>query len=830
MACRSETGGPVTRAHAGIPDNLRESHKPVPPKIFIVEDELVFAEDLRETLEGQGYYVCGNVPTGEEALVAIPEKAPDLVLIDIILAGKMNGIELAEALYASCDIPFIYLTSNIEDETIDSAKCTRPYGYIPKPFDERALFSTIEIALFKHQKDKQIRESEIRYRTFVENIQGIAYRYDRDRVLEFFHGAIEKISGYPAADFIEGRRAWVDIIYTDDRDSVILPDKNDDPAVLKNRSQEYRIVRKDGEIRWIHDQTQVVYRTPASSPLYEGVIYDITPLKVLETDLRKACDIRTLILLMSGHFFRRFLKNGNPGNSTKNPHALASSLSEILEGVGYEMGIHIVSLYQRIPGAEGRPLVSEKLRCVHPNHVPPVGLHSLKDLSSSWNGVARWEDQLLKGFPVFGTIDQFSPEERPFFPDPSVTSIVMIPVFCEDRFWGFIQGHYYDDAHDWTEYEVSSLQIAADIIATIIESGKLTEDPPGFPDSLPLTGEDSARSPDTLMEAAIDIVFVADAGGKIIHMNRAGLDFFGIAGANCDAASYEAFTAFIRDTVLTFPISAPTQRENSPRELELSNRGKSVFLDLTFSPVAGTPGSHRLFMGIARDVTAQKTLQKKQHEIQKKLQLMQKIVRHDLNNQITAIMGYLSLSKKETANPEFTRMIEKEERIVDAIRRSLGFTRIYEHLGDESATWIAVYDVFSEAWASLEPENIRLDLPGDSLEVFADPLFGNVVFNLLDNTLRHGGKDLTSIRVSFRHTDDAVVIVYEDNGAGILAENKEKIFNRGFYTNNGFGLLLSREILSLTGLSICETGIPGRGARFEITVPAGMWRVTGEPE
>jgi PAS domain S-box-containing protein len=828
MACRSETGGQVTRAHAGIPDNLHECREPVPPKIFIVEDELVFAEDLRETLEGHGYCVCGNVPSGEEALVAIPEKAPDLVLIDIILAGKMNGIELAEALCASCDIPFIYLTSNIEDETIDSAKCTRPYGYIPKPFDERALFSTIEIALFKHQTDKQIRESEIRYRTFVENIQGIAYRYDGDRVPGFFHGAIEKISGYPAADFIEGRRAWADIIHTDDRDSVILPNQNDDPVFLKNRSQEYRIVRKDGEIRWIHDQTQIVYRAPSSSPLFEGVIYDITPLKVLETDLRKACDIRTLILLMSGHFFRRFVKNGSQGNSTKDQYALASSLSEILEGVGYEMGIHIVSLYQRTADTDGLPLVSEKLRCVHPNHIPPVDMHSLNDLSSPQNGVARWDDQLLKGFPVFGTIDQFSPEERPFFPDPSITSMVMVPVFCEDRFWGFIQGLYYSDAHDWTEYEVSSLQIAADIVATIIESGKPPEEPSGSLYTLPYPGEDAARPPDTLMEAAIDIVFVADSGGKILHMNRAGLDFFGTEGAKRDTASYERFTEFIRNSILTFPVSSPAQSGDSPRELELPVRGKSVFLDLTLSPVAGTPGARRLFMGIARDVTGQKTLQKKQHEIQKKLQLMQKIVRHDLNNQITAIMGYLSLSKKETDSPEFTKMIEKEERVVDAIRRSLGFTRVYEHLGDESAAWIAVSDVFSAAWASLEPEKIRLDLPRESLEVFCDPLFGNVVFNLLDNTLRHGGKNLTSVRVSFRHTDDEVVIVYEDDGAGILTENKEKIFNRGFYTNNGFGLLLSREILSLTGLSICETGIPGKGARFEIAVPAGMWRFTKE--
>ena len=90
------------------------------------------------------------------------------------------------------------------------------------------------------------------------------------------------------------------------------------------------------------------------------MIYDITPLKVLETDLKKACDIRTLILLMSGHFFRRFVKNSMPGNSTKYQHELLSSLSEILEGVGYEMGVHMISLYQRTANTEGLPQISEK--------------------------------------------------------------------------------------------------------------------------------------------------------------------------------------------------------------------------------------------------------------------------------------------------------------------------------------------------------------------------------------------------------------------------------------------------------------------------------------
>jgi PAS domain S-box-containing protein len=450
-------------------------------------------------------------------------------------------------------------------------------------------------------------------------------------------------------------------------------------------------------------------------------------------------------------------------------------------------------------------------------------VHSINDVPLLQNRSVRLNDQLLKGFPVFGTSDQFSLSERTFFPDLSVTSVVMVPVLCEDRFWGFIQGIYFNEPHDWTEYEISSMQIAADVISTMIESGKPAED-------LSVSAAENANQPpDPLMEAAVDLVFVADSEGKIIYMNRTGLEFFGMEGDPAsDVPSYDVFTSFVKRYILTSSAILPALPEDGPRELELPVGEKCVYLELTLSPVSGNLGSRRLFMGIARDVSRQKNLQKKQHEIQKKLQLMQKIVRHDLNNQITAVMGYLYLLKKDTNNPEFLKLIEKEERIVDAIRKSLSFTKVYEHLGDESAVWIDINEIISAAWTSLGLETIHLDLPGQSLEIFVDPLFRNVISNLLDNSLRHGGKNLSSIHISILYENDDAIIVYEDNGAGILLENKEKIFDRGFYINNGFGLLLSREILSLTGLSIRETGIPGKGARFEITVPTGMWRQPGE--
>jgi len=108
--------------------------------------------------------------------------------------------------------------------------------------------------------------------------------------------------------------------------------------------------------------------------------------------------------------------------------------------------------------------------------------------------------------------------------------------------------------------------------------------------------------------------------------------------------------------------------------------------------------------------------------------------------------------------------------------------------------------------------------------VYADAMLEKVFANLLDNSVRHGER-VTSIRVSSRMDGTTLVVVWEDNGTGIVASDKEKIFGRGYGKNTGMGLFLIREILALTGISIRETGVPGSGARFEILVPEGKYRL-----
>ena len=121
---------------------------------------------------------------------------------------------------------------------------------------------------------------------------------------------------------------------------------------------------------------------------------------------------------------------------------------------------------------------------------------------------------------------------------------------------------------------------------------------------------------------------------------------------------------------------------------------------------------------------------------------------------------------------------------------------------------------------------LKNDISSD-IEIFTDPLIFKVIYNLMDNAVRYSGK-IPTIRFSIQDSADDIVIVCEDDGIGVSPDEKETIFERGYGKNTGLGLALSREILNITGISLTEAGEIGKGARFEITVPKGMWRSVGK--
>jgi putative two-component system response regulator len=173
---------------------------------MVVEDEWIVADQLCNNLKDLGYMVCSTASTGDEAIRNVKEDKPDLILMDIILKNKMDGIEAAERITSQFNIPVIYLTAYTNQEYIERAKQTKPFGYLVKPFKQMELYANIEMALHKHRLDREIKDYLDRlvkcYRRTIESVSGaIELRGPytpghHRRVAEFAH-AIAREMGLP---------------------------------------------------------------------------------------------------------------------------------------------------------------------------------------------------------------------------------------------------------------------------------------------------------------------------------------------------------------------------------------------------------------------------------------------------------------------------------------------------------------------------------------------------------------------------------------------------------------------------------------------------------
>jgi PAS domain S-box-containing protein len=207
----------------------------------------------------------------------------------------------------------------------------------------------------------------------------------------------------------------------------------------------------------------------------------------------------------------------------------------------------------------------------------------------------------------------------------------------------------------------------------------------------------------------------------------------------------------------------------------------------------------------------------------RKLNTLSSITRHDILNQITSLGMYLLLAEEKVSDPVVAEQLKKIERITELIQKQIRFTRDYQNIGENAPQWQDVTLTIDNAVAGLDLKGARVEKDVSGLEIFADYLLEKVFYNLVENAVRHGG-NVTTIRFFYQQSDGDLILICKDNGAGIPVAVKEQIFRREYYRNTGYGLFLAVEILSITGLSIRETGVPGKGARFEIVVPAGMYR------
>jgi PAS domain S-box-containing protein len=469
-------------------------------RIFIVEDETIVANDLKETLINLGYTVVGTARSGEAALEKVVEIKPDLVLMDIHLAGKMDGIQAAGEIHKTSNIPIIYLTAFADKELLDRAKLTGPYGYLIKPYHERELQSVIEMALYKNSLDLKLKESEERLRLLLQHVPSVS------------------VQGYSI----------------------------------------------DGTIQYWNDASEILYGYTAKE-------------------------------------------------------AIGKNLVDLI--------------------------------------IPP-----------------EMQDGVRKAIAFMGETGQPVPASE-----------------------------------------------------------------------LSLMRKDGSR-------------------------------------------------------VLVF--SNPSIVKRLQGEMEL------FCIDIDLTPL--------------------KRAEEALRQANKKLKLLSSITRHDINNMLTVQIGFLEILGESQLSPSQNEYFEKVNIAAQRISDMILFTKEFEEIGVHAPVWQDCRRLIDTATKQTPIGEIMVknDLP-EGLEVFADPSFVKVFYNLMDNAVRYG-KKITTIRFFVQEHIDDYFIICEDDGVGVPVEEKEKIFKRGFGKNTGLGLTLVREILDSTGITIKETGEPGKGARFEMTVPKSAWRSAGK--
>lgn len=258
-------------------------------RILVVEDEGLAAELLKGVLRNMGHEVCAVTAYGEDAVEKAVELRPELILMDIKLRGTMSGFEAAEKIREHLDVPVVYLTAFTDDETLARAKVTQPFGYLQKPFRSRELHSAIDIAIYRHDMERQLRQREQSYRLLADNLPGILYRHSLvDERTQLFNTMHEVITGYTVEELTVGSRCSVaTIMVPEDREPVATRVQ---AAIAANLpfEVEYRIRHKNGEIRYVTEHGRPVYASDGSPLQIDGMIFDVTGRRRMEEELQQA--------------------------------------------------------------------------------------------------------------------------------------------------------------------------------------------------------------------------------------------------------------------------------------------------------------------------------------------------------------------------------------------------------------------------------------------------------------------------------------------------------------------------------------------------------------
>jgi PAS domain S-box-containing protein len=776
-------------------------------RILIVEDEPLIAASLAHTLSSLGYTVPEPVATGQDAINAVTSQPPDLVLMDIVLIGPMNGIEAAEKICAIADIPVVYVTAYSDDKRLVPARLTEPYGYLVKPVNKRELHATIQIVLYKNMLDRQLRESEEKFRNVFDwtndaillhtlTVDGLPGRF-----IEVNQVACRML-GYSREElFTMGPPDIVPVELHPQLVEIIRQTQTKDTTLF-----ETRLRRKDGTTIPVESNGHLVHY--AGEKTWISNIRDITGRRQAEEELRES---EERFRMLFEHVPSVAVQGYTPDGTTQywntasgrlygytSQEAIGKNLVDLIIPPEMQDDVRKAIWYM---AETGQPIPASELSLMRKDgsRVSVFSSHAIITRSQGGKELFCIDIDLTEPKRAETELARVNRALRLL----SNTNQALVHLTDEV----LLMNEICRLAVEMGGYRMACIGFVEQDEAKTLRPVAYAGFESGFLESATMTWADSERG--------------RGPGGIAIRTGQPSV----IRNISLDPAFAPWRTeALLRgyQSVIALPLTSEGRTFGA---LGIYARETDAFDTKEVEILT------ELAEDLAFGITALRTrargdlMEEAYRKANEKLNLLSSITRHDILNQLMVLRAFLDLSQIKTKDAGAGTYIRKAQNAAAIIERHISFTKMYQDIGVKSPVWQNVRECLEKPVTDLLPASVTWRVDLDTIEVYADPLFEKVLYTLIDNSLQYGEK-VTEIRLSSRLIDTGErVLQYEDNGVGIVPEDKEHIFERGFGKHTGFGLFLARQILAITGIMIKETGEPGKGARFEMTVPKSAYRL-----
>jgi PAS domain S-box-containing protein len=331
-----------------------------------------------------------------------------------------------------------------------------------------------------------------------------------------------------------------------------------------------------------------------------------------------------------------------------------------------------------------------------------------------------------------------------------------------------------------------------------------------------------------LSENLPDYVVVYDAE-HISYANLATLRLMGLTSEEITGKSIYSFltpaSAEVVRQITGGP--CPTTSHTIPREIDILQKDGTV-RHCIMRTICISEKDQSVFLSVITDITELRMADNALGQATKKLNLFTHITLNDIHNSVFYLSGYIDLGRQTATDKKMQEIADRQISIVQTISKLLMFAKEYQSLGLKTPDWQNVMHSYLLGISHIDISRFSRKTMVDGLEIYADPILENVFTNLAENVALHG-RTATEIVLRYQETPTGITLFFEDNGIGIPDDMKEKIFDRKTSVEKGMGLFLVREILGITEITIRETGVFGKGARFEIAVRKGSYRFVKNP-